>query len=199
MIKRLLLASAMVLPITTANAAQFSYDHSGDRIFVYVSGDINSGDDDVFTDYTRNLPSGRQVVVVLNSYGGAMVAGLNIGLRVYNMKWNTSVRSGSVCASVCGMIWLAGTRRWVGPSAHIGFHGAYNGATGQATARGNALCGAYLRDLGLRFEAIAFLMDASADDMTWLTSEKAQRYGIAAETMKQCRASGLGEGSYVHS
>jgi hypothetical protein len=186
MIKQLAFATvvAMTVPHHGTQAAEFNHERFDTRTFVHVQGEIYSGDDIRFADYTRNLRDTDTVIVVLNSPGGELTAGLNIGLRIKAMNWHTSVRSGAKCASMCGMIWLAGMHRWVGPSAHIGFHGVYYTDNGQATPGGNAVCGAYLRDLGLSFVAIRFLMEAPADGMTWLTSEKAKQYGIEAQVMK---------------
>jgi hypothetical protein len=63
------------------------------------------------------------------------------------------------------MIWLAGATRFAGQQSYIGFHAAYNSTTNQPTAAGNALAGAYLRELGFKFDAIAWLINAPADKM----------------------------------
>jgi hypothetical protein len=37
------------------------------------------------------------------------------------------------------------------------------------TGMGNALAGAYMREIGLSYKAIAYITEASPYDMTWLT------------------------------
>jgi hypothetical protein len=186
MLKRLFLASVMLLPIAqAANAAQFSYEYSNDRSFVlvFINGDIKSGDDDTFYNYTSNLAH-RPALVVLNSDGGSVIAGLNMGLHIRRNGWNTSVRSGSNCTSICGMMWLAGTTRYAGRTANIGFHAAYDPDTGSPTAVGNALTGAYLHELGFSYDTIIWLVSAPPIRMEWLTAKKAEKYGIVAKTIQ---------------
>jgi hypothetical protein len=52
-----------------------------------------------------------RALVILNSEGGALYAGLNIGITILNKRFNTYAPE--ICASVCGMIWLAGYTRYV--------------------------------------------------------------------------------------
>jgi len=54
-------------------------------------------------------------------------------------------------------IWLAGTLRTVGGTPQIGFHAAYDEDSGQASGAGNAVMGAYLRDLEFAYKAIAVM------------------------------------------
>ena len=172
----------MLAPIG-ALAAQFSYRTDKSYTYIGVTGEIESNDDDAFLTYTRNL-SGKDVVIVLDSPGGNAVAGLNIGLQIHMMEWSTIVFSGGTCASACGMIWLAGTTRYSGQHAHIGFHAVYDSRDERPSSAGNAVAGAYLRDLGLGFNTIAWLINLPADKMERLTEDKASKYGIVAYTLK---------------
>jgi hypothetical protein len=197
--RTLALCTGILLASTVANAAQFRYTLSEDQsyMFVYVTGDIEPDDDDKFFSYTRNIQYGR-ASIVLGSAGGNVVAGLNIGLRIKEMGWNTGVWTSLECASICGMIWLAGTTRYAGSGARIGFHAAYRVAEGwlgwfgrclmrcdpQISSGGNALVGAYLRDLGLGFNAIRYLTETPPDQIEWLTPEKARKYGIAMHILQ---------------
>ena len=85
---------------------------------------------------------------------------------------------------MCGLIWLAGSTRYVGAAANIGFHGVYAAKTGNPTAIGNALVGAYLRDLGLSYDSIMWMVKAPAAKMDWLTSAKAEELGIVAQVIQ---------------
>jgi hypothetical protein len=79
---------------------------------------------------------------------------LNIGSAIRRMGFDTLVLSNKTCASACALIWLAGHYRWAGPKAAIGFHAIYYG-DGNISSGGNALVGAYLRDLGLSLRLFA--------------------------------------------
>ena len=85
MLKRLLLASvcASILAVPAANAMQLRYEYRPNYMVVFVTGDIEAGDDTRFIAYTKNQSPGR-VSVVLNSNGGNLIAGLNIGIHIHN-------------------------------------------------------------------------------------------------------------------
>ena len=184
MLKRLLLAGAALVFIGQANAAQFRHVVENNITYVYVSGGIEANDDNAFGDYIKNLV-GQSAVFVLNSPGGNVVAGIKIGIRIREMGWVTVVPSGLTCASACGLMWLAGATRYVGRNARIGFHGAYDPRDEQPSTTGNALIGAYMRDLGMSFETIAWLTKAQSKEMEWITVETAQKYGIVAHTINK--------------
>ncbi len=98
-------------------------------------------------------------------------------------NFDTWVPSGVRCASACADIWLAGTRRLMGKDARIGFHAAYSieEEKPEISAQGNALTGAYYRDLGLSYDAISYLTRPHPSSMTWLTPADAKRFGIDME------------------
>jgi len=62
--------------------------------------------------------------------------------------------------------------------AQIGFHAAYNVASGQETGVGNALVGAYLNKIGLPYEAVIYITQAAPSSMTWLSVSEAAKRGI---------------------
>lgn len=142
---------------------------------VSIAGEIEIGDADKFERVIAPLDG--PAVVFLNSPGGALVDGLNIGISIRRHGYHTAVVS-DLCASVCGLIWLAGASRFVAPESKIGFHAAYNKDDGTETGEGNALVGAYLSNLGLSYDAIAYLTDAAPHDMHWLTPRAAAKIGI---------------------
>ena len=104
-----------------------------------------------------------------------MAPAIQIG-EVVKTKGYTTVVS-DVCASSCALIWLAGSKRFMTPSARIGLHQAFNVA-GHADGTGNAILGSYLTRLGLSYSAIAYATQAGPTDMKWLTVDDAKRVGI---------------------
>jgi hypothetical protein len=52
-----------------------------------------------------------KALVLLNSIGGNLNAGLAIGREIKQRGFTTGAYN--VCASACGMIWLAGSTRYV--------------------------------------------------------------------------------------
>ena len=167
-----LLGGAML----SANAASIRYEGKFDGVnFVRINGEIIQGDSDQFNQVIAPLTG--PTVVSLQSPGGIVGEGLNIGIAIRRNDYRTAVAQNDVCASVCGLIWLAGQPRYLTESSKIGFHAAFR-ADGQESGRANALVGAYLSRLGFSYRAIAYLTDAPPDEMHWLTPSDAADAGI---------------------
>jgi hypothetical protein len=153
--------------------------------FIIIKGPINKGDANAFRpEAFSDIRLHKQVFVGLESDGGAVMDALNIGTAIHKMGWDTIVLSNKICASACALIWLAGHTRWAGPKAAIGFHAIYYG-DGNISSGGNALVGAYLRDLGLSLKAIRYLTQAPPDGMEWLSAESAYKHDIKMQVTKE--------------
>jgi hypothetical protein len=145
---------------------------------IYISGEIDKDDADKFKRIT-SVVTGR-TVVFLDSKGGSAMDGLYIGEYIRYKGYSTAVGDNTDCASACGLIWLAGQRRYLGTSARVGFHAAYTVSGDDARESGvaNAVIGGYLTKLGLSFQAIVFATVAPPDEIKWLSPDDAKRIGI---------------------
>jgi hypothetical protein len=185
--RTLLFASTMLASISTAQAANITvrddYASNGTLVSVVkIKGDIEKGD----YDYFKRIPMYDKVYVALESNGGIATEGYAIGSIIRRLGFDTVVYKNRICASACAAIWLAGKTRWVGPpltmpavgyGAAIGFH-AVSEASGAPSLGGNAVYGAYLRDLGLSIKAIRYLSEVPPNQMEWLSVETAHAYEI---------------------
>jgi hypothetical protein len=111
----------------------------------------------------------------MNSRGGLLVEGLNIGTTIRAKRFNTAAHN--YCMSVCAMMWLAGVQRTTPSDTLIGFHGA-GYENGEPSIAGNALAGAYLANLGFSYKTIAALINVGPKEMNWLSFEWAKALGI---------------------
>jgi hypothetical protein len=100
----------------------------------------------------------------------------------------TFVPADRTCTSACALIWLAGASQTVGDTPQIGFHAAYDPKTKQATGVGNAVVGAYLRDLAIGYKAIEFMSRKGPASVEWLTPDLAKEFGIAWAMLQPSRA-----------
>jgi hypothetical protein len=183
--RALALMASIALALTTfaANAAEMTFKDVPKSkgmpayTIVWIDGDIVEGD---YEKFARFVSKRKQVMVALNSNGGLIGEGLNIGLLIRQKAMVTAVYKD--CASVCGLMWLAGTFRIVSTEAHIGFHAAYRLEKDKPVEDGsaNALVGGYLMRLGFSWAAIEYLTSAPSETVEWLNSAKAKKYGIAA-------------------
>jgi hypothetical protein len=122
----------------------------------------------------------RNGAVLLDSPGGNLKAGIEIGKAIRLKEFVTVVPDGALCASACALVWLGGQVRFMAPTAKIGFHSAYRveGSSQIVDGGANAVAGAYLNTLGLPERAIYFIANAPPAGMSWLSLEDASRYGI---------------------
>jgi hypothetical protein len=142
---------------------------------VHVIGQINFEDGGRFSQLTQTLSIGTYVV--LNSPGGNAVAGLEIG-RIIRARGFIPVALRK-CLSACATAWLGGKVRHADNWGAVGFHNVYDASRDDTPSGvGNALLGAYLRDLGLSDAAIEFMTAKGATGMAYLNTETAARLGI---------------------
>lgn len=163
------------LSVCYTNAATISVKFS-DGIEVptiKVDGKIDFDDNKKFKSIATALST---ALVVFNSDGGSALAGLEIGRLIRSRNFSTHVIER--CVSACALAWLGGTKRFMAPTAQIGFHAVYNADTGRETPAANALVGAYLNQIGLADVAVVYITQAAPTSMTWLNPGSAQRAGI---------------------
>jgi hypothetical protein len=148
-----------------------------DTPVIIISGNIVSGDE---TTFRRISLEYDHAVVLLNSMGGALAPALSIGEAIRLREYVTVVPSGSVCASACALVWLAGERRALSPSGKVGFHASYYEDNGRLieTGVGNAVIGHYLSRLNLPERAVIFATSSSPHQITWLDAASRDSSGI---------------------
>lgn len=172
----------------TVHAAQIEIGPSNSGAFsvVTIVGDFLADDIESFR---TKVGSVTRAIVVFESNGGSLLAGIRIGTLIRMKNYYTLVPDGSRCASACAVAWLGGTSRFMGAQAEIGFHAAYKLEAGQANevGTGNAVLGAYLGQLGLSEDAIVYITKAPPSSMTWLTVDQAPRYGIEVSPFAEAR------------
>ncbi|WP_395684912.1 hypothetical protein [Aestuariivirga sp.] len=182
--------------------AEITVDPASPKEFpaILISGVFEDGDDKKFTALVLDMDN---AMVLFESPGGDLLAGLNIGRAIRLKEFATAVDAGVECASACGLAWLGGIKRYAHPDARIGFHAAYIENNGQATetGAGNALVGAYLNQLSLPQSAIVYLTSAPPHDMQWLPLQEARNYGIDLEIVggPEPGADGAAAGSAISS
>jgi TonB family protein len=170
-------------------------DRDGEgRVFVDVVGTIDADDFKTFKEKTDQIyPVGpghpnKQVIVTLISNGGHAKPALLIGDWIRKRGMSTFVPGDRRCASACALIWVAGRPRNVGDNSLIGFHAIFDSKTRRETGTGNAIVGAYLRDLGLGYDAIAFMTRAGPTSVEWLTPDRAKEFRVAWAMLQPPRA-----------
>lgn len=182
---RAVAAALLLASISTfASAAEIVRQPGSDGADVIsVSGIMAEGDEVTFR---KVAAASEKAIVVLDSQGGAVRAGLEIGRAIRLRGFATAVAPDTLCASACALTWLAGSPRFIDPSSKLGFHAAYRVIAGKAAESGvgNALVGAYLNQIGMPETAIIYVTSAPPEGIDWLTPEKAGQVGISFELLR---------------
>jgi hypothetical protein len=151
---------------------------------IRLSGEIKLGDAQKFKQLATNPGN---TTIYLDSHGGLVQEGILIGTLIHTKGYATAVPDGSICASACGLIWLAGTTRYIGAQGRVGFHAAYTSSGNDVKESGvaNALIGRYLTRLGLSDEAVIFTTLAPPDEIRWLNASDARKIGVQYSLLSQ--------------
>src|SRR6476659_3556970 len=96
-------------------------------VVISVAGELVLGDENRFVQIAGTVAG---AVVIFNSPGGNLFAGIMIGKLIHFKKFDTLVPNGSACASACALAWLGGKSRLIGGTGRIGFHAPYTRASG---------------------------------------------------------------------
>jgi hypothetical protein len=176
--KRLLAAAAIILAATSSHAANIRTTNG----IVWIKGEIDQYDYGRFYDAVRGIPPGG-ATVNLDSPGGNVQAGLDIGNYIHGYSFATKVDAGSFCTSICAAIWLAGTRRFIEAGAYIGFHST--SLAEERSDQGNQVMRGYYQNMGLRKDIIDVLLSYDPKTINWLTVEMSKVLGITYEVQEK--------------
>jgi hypothetical protein len=194
-VKVALVAATFIAPAEALSATITVHEPDGEgRVFVDVVGKIDEGDFETFKEKTDKIYAigashpKKLVIVTLMSYGGLIAPAMQIGEWVRKRGMLTFVPGDRTCASSCALIWVAGWLRTVGDTPQIGFHAAYDEDSGRESGAGNAVMGAYLRDLGFGYKAIHLMTHKGPTSLEWLTPDLAKEVEVAWLMLQPPRA-----------
>jgi len=174
---------------------------------VYLSGIIDSGSPARFEAlmHSGKIPPGA--IVLLNSPGGDLVAGLALGrlfrqgeMRVYISKpYDVVKQEGSgapaaICVSACAYAYFGGLYRMRPSGDHqFGIHQFYLGNTHTADvgaiqqASGEVV--SYLHEMGINPDIFRLASTADRNQVVWLTGEQMLNAGLSNDGKEPLKAS----------
>jgi len=122
--RALFFAVVFLFVIDPSRAATISVTplSGSDVSLIMVQGDLATNDHQIFRQKAAAI---NKAIVSFQSDGGNLLAGLEIGKFIRLRNYATVVPEKSLCMSACAIAWLGGTQRYMGTTAHIGFHAAY--------------------------------------------------------------------------
>jgi hypothetical protein len=177
MFRVVLVFLSLVFASSVANAASIELlpEKVDGRNTIIIRGEIAPGDDEQFERIVFNADT---AVVLLASPGGDVASGISISKLVKLKGYDTIVMPDSICASMCGIIWLSGKERFAYSSSLIGFHAASRQNDGTESGAGTGQVAIYLYQLGFSPSAIAWLTSSRPNEMLWLDENLARQFGI---------------------
>lgn len=179
-VRTLLLAVVLASLGASAHAATIGTemrDFNGRKVtHIVVKGELRGGDEKTFIRRAIELDD---AVVLLESPGGDLTPGIEIGKVIRLKGFTTLVRKGKPCESACALAWLAGVPAMMEADGLVGFHAVWeDDDEGSISSVGNAMVGAYVNALGLPDAVVEYVTDAKPDDMKYLSFSDAADIGF---------------------
>lgn len=152
-----------------------------------LTGSIVPGTADTFLAEVNRV--GEYVTTVaLDSPGGSLDDALTISSAIRERGFDTLVRSGSLCASACPVIFAGGVERVAEPKAAIGLHQIYAAATDTVTSPAEAMSGAqattarvsrHLEEMGVDPSVWTFALETPPRQLYYLSAKELKDYDLA--------------------
>ncbi len=191
-----IIIGSMLSVIDAVSAAEMRAVTIDRGTYLVVSGRFVDGD---FEKFKYALNTSSPSLIVFESPGGSLEEGLAIGSTIAAKKLNTLVSKDTLCASACAIAWLGGNKRFLDPTARLGFHAAYIkvGEYALESGVGNALVGAYLANLGLGYNAVRYITTPPPSDIQWLSFKDAIAYGISVNSTEETQLNTKVTGQFI--
>ncbi len=205
-----LAGGAMLVGASAASALEFAR-HASDSDTVNAiaaKGRVMPGDTAALEAYVARLPAKRVTVIYLNSPGGSLDEGMELGRYFHSAGIRTIVAGAdAVCTSACSTAFLGGRDRetgkpWraKGSAARLGFHSfrfdwpdrRYTAQDmSRAIARTQVMTLAmadYLKEVDAGLEFLRARLRAPAADMHYMSNEEALSLGLLRHRREDGRA-----------
>lgn len=199
----ILAAALAALAASTASAAPMNFQivRSPDcpaQTCVVASGEIVPGSVGEFSRLLKSTPVAPGTLVVFNSPGGDLAAGLKLGVLIRRAGLDTRVQAidartqawlpGAQCASACAYAFLGGAARTVPRDASYGVH-QFRAASGVniSLARGQQLTAAildYLDAVQVSPRLASEALKADAHRVRWLKPDELSSLGVTRNPQK---------------
>lgn len=195
------LLAVLLILLSTSTSAETSYTFQepscppelcGSGWIIYIDGEIRSNEGEFLENeiIKRGIP--QYSAVYLNSPGGSLYGGMELGRVIRKYGFSTSVGlsqnpndsnvSSGICFSACTFAYLGGKFRYFSDSSIFGVHRFYSSEPSpdaEATAQiASADIISYLREIGIESSFFVEMTKASSDSLRALPHAKLTEMGI---------------------
>lgn len=139
------------------------------RTFLSVEGAIEQGD---WWRFTKAMKAHPEVTgILLSSDGGALDDGLAIAKHIHKNQLDTMVTG--ECHSVCTVMFLSGTDRYISSAAHLTMHSAYRELNGWTVEDddGNVRVAWFMGEMGYPLKLAQMWAATTSDSEVPVTQE----------------------------
>jgi hypothetical protein len=184
MMKRFTTVVRAIVALTITNLPAAAMDYSWrsykDKIVIDASGPIVVDEAKNFIAWVeqsrREWNGHRATAIVLNSPGGSVEGGRQMGIMIADFHMTTGVAHGGECASACVLIWSAGEFKSAGSDSKIGVHMAKD-MNGEPTVDGTIFGLHWLEKTHAPNSVVVGAMSTKPDDIYWLSEDELISWG----------------------
>lgn len=155
---------------------------------IFASGEIDENAAQRLAQFVSNNKIDH-ATVVLNSPGGSLGGGINLGRAIRELNFNTRVgsmtrRANAICASSCAYAFAGGVYRYFSSdSARLGIHQFYQAGDNRVDAGDaqqiSSVIVDHLQTMGVDPQAFVVASAVAGDSMVWLSVSDAVALGLA--------------------
>ncbi|MBO6813570.1 MAG: hypothetical protein JJ891_01835 [Rhizobiaceae bacterium] len=155
-----------------------------DKIYVAAVGHISENThNDLLNFLNASVNKGYEIhSITFHSLGGTMLSGMLMGAFIREVKLDTHVGKGSVCASACFLAFIGGWSRKVTHDGKIGNHQmSYSTSTQgdiQAIQDMIGILSEYHKSLNVSPLAVTAAMTRRSNEMYWYSPKEQKEWGV---------------------
>ena len=186
--KTVLMVLGAALTCLTANAWAMSFEKQERcvdglspkcQVMILAIGQIDKDTPKQFKSFAQDFPRGTWVAV--SSPGGNLIGGMQLGLAIRELGFNTTIGNTDFsppdCLSACAYAFAGGVSRKLTPGSRYGLHqfrGADQAINAEDTQKISATLAKYLDGMGVDRRLLDYAQMTTSDKVTVLTLTQAQ-------------------------
>lgn len=181
--KKLIFVLASLLLISSeTKAAVFSVAKEGADKVMYINGEIQPSDVNQF--FKLTLEHTDINIVDLNSGGGIVGDGMAIS-RIINIRgYTTRIRAESKCFSICSVMFLSGSKKYIHKDGYLGVHTAFDVRTNERNDKINSYIAWYFGHLGYGIGLVTMWLESEPTTVNFITAEINAKLNLGIESLK---------------
>ena len=159
------------------------------QIMILATGQIDKDTPKQFRSFAQDFPRGTWVAI--SSPGGNLIGGMQLGLAIRELGFNTTIGNTDYsppdCLSACAYAFAGGVSRKLTPGSRYGLHqfrGTDQAINAEDTQKISATLAKYLDGMGVDRRLLDYAQMTTSDKVTVLTLTQAQLLKVDTAGLK---------------